>query len=94
MRNIIKWGNILPEKICSVLMFVFSLLHLIISIIVGYYFSFVPTELEILRNSNPTAIIDIHYPAIWIIITSLFFIIGVLILKMIFESLYIILTKK
>lgn len=94
MKNIIRWGKILPEKICSVLMLLFSLVHLIISIIIGYFLSFVPTELEILRNSNPTVIVDIHNPAMWIIITSLTFIIGVLILKMILEGLYIILSKK
>ena len=93
MKNIIKWGNILPEKICSILMFILSLVHLIISIVIGYYFSFVPTELEILRSSTPTVIIDINNPILWIILSSFIFIVGILILKMILECLYIILSK-
>lgn len=93
MKNIIKWGSIAPEKICNILMGSFSIMHLIGSVFIGYYFSFIPTELEVLRNSTPTVIVDISNSVIWGIVSFLIFIIGILILRIILECVYIIISK-
>ena len=89
-------SNLSHRKLCNLLLFFHSVPLGIISVIVGYYFSFVPKEVEILRKtvSNRTVIIEQQSIFLWCLVTVIIFIWGFFTLRVICECIYRILEIK
>lgn len=87
----------LSNKILVNLLLMFLVIpHAIVSVLLGYYFSFVPIEVQILRDLNnvPTAIIEQQNIFLWTFITTTFFIWGLIILLLMCECIKRIINKK
>lgn len=84
------------KKLCNLLLLLLTFPHGVLSIISGYYLSFVTREVELLRlTSNvPTAIIEQQSPSLCVLFTLSIFTCGYLLIKTICECIYRILPEK
>lgn len=83
-------SNLPNKKLCNLLLFFCSIPYGIVSVVAGYYLSFIPKEVEVWRTISraPTAIVEQQSIFLWCLFTIIIFIWGFVILKIICECIY------